>query len=96
MELSEIRAKINIVDDQLLDLFLQRMALAEEVGRYKKEHHLPILNSQREQAVLDRIAARAGAYDRYACELFSTLFALSRDRQEEILSATETQDAENT
>ena len=36
MELSDIRAKIDAVDDQLLELFLQRMALAEEVGRYKK------------------------------------------------------------
>ena len=32
MELSEIRAKIDAVDDQLLDLFLERMALAEEVA----------------------------------------------------------------
>ena len=44
MELSEIREKIDAVDDQLLDLFLQRMDLSEEVAAYKNEHHLPILN----------------------------------------------------
>ena len=32
MELSEIRAKIDAVDDQLLSLFLERMALSEEVA----------------------------------------------------------------
>ena len=32
MELSEIRAKIDAVDDQLLDLFLERMELSEAVA----------------------------------------------------------------
>lgn len=86
MELSDIRAKIDAVDDQLLELFLQRMALAEEVGRYKKEHGLPILNSQREQAVLDKVSAQAGEHASYACRLFSTLFELARDRQAEMLA----------
>ena len=44
MELSEIREKIDAVDDQLLDLFLQRMDLSDEVAAYKNAHHLPILN----------------------------------------------------
>ena len=51
MELSEIREKIDAVDDQLLDLFLQRMDLSEEVAAYKNEHHLPILNKERERAI---------------------------------------------
>ena len=55
MELSEIREKIDAVDDQLLDLFLQRMDLSEEVAAYKNEHHLPILNKERERAVLARL-----------------------------------------
>ena len=33
MELSEIRARIDSVDDQLLALFLERMDLAEEVAK---------------------------------------------------------------
>ena len=46
MELSEIRTRIDAVDDQLLKLFLERMELAEEVAAYKNEHHLPILNNR--------------------------------------------------
>jgi len=86
MELSEIRAKIDVVDDQLLDLFLQRMALAEEVGRYKDEHHLPILNKTREREVLAKVTERSGEQERYAYHLFSTLFELARSRQAEMLS----------
>ena len=55
MELSEIRTKIDAVDDQLLQLFLERMDLAEEVAAYKNEHHLPILNKQREDRKSTRL-----------------------------------------
>jgi chorismate mutase/prephenate dehydratase len=87
MELHEIRTKIDAVDDQLLTLFLERMALADEVAAYKNEHHLPILNKQREREVLAKVTARAGEQERYAYHLFSTLFELARSRQAELISA---------
>ena len=87
MELSEIRAKIDTVDDQLLQLFLERMALAEEVAAYKNEHKLPIVNKQREREVLAKVTERSGDKERYAYHLFSTLFELARSRQAELISA---------
>ena len=87
MELSDIRAKIDAVDEQLLRLFLERMDLAEEVAAYKNEHHLPILNKERERAVLARVTESAGSRERYAYHLFSTLFELARSRQAELIDA---------
>ena len=87
MELSEIRTRIDAVDDQLLELFLQRMALSEEVARYKNEHSLPILNRTREREILAKVTERAGEKERYAYHLYSTLFELARSRQAELLSA---------
>ena len=87
MELSEIRLKIDAVDDQLLNLFLQRMDLAEEVAAYKNEHRLPILNKERERAVLAKVTENAGNRERYAYHLFSTLFELARSRQAELIDA---------
>lgn len=87
MELSEIREKIDAVDDQLLDLFLQRMDLSEEVAAYKNEHHLPILNKERERAILAKVTERSGEKERYAYHLFSTLFELARSRQAELIDA---------
>ena len=85
MELSEIRTRIDAVDDQLLKLFLERMELAEEVAVYKNEHHLPILNKQREREILAKVTARAGDKERYAYHLYSTLFELARSRQAELV-----------
>lgn len=87
MELSEIRTKIDTVDDQLLELFLQRMALSEEVAAYKNEHHLPILNKQREREILAKVTEKSGEKERYAYHLFSTLFELARSRQAELIDA---------
>ena len=86
MELSEIRVKIDAVDDQLLSLFLERMALSEEVASYKNQHHLPILNKQREREILAKVTERAGDKERYAYHLYSTLFELARSRQAELIS----------
>ena len=87
MELSEIRAKIDAVDDRLLDLFLERMELSEAVAAYKNEHKLPILNKTREREILAKVTERAGDKERYAYHLYSTLFELARSRQAELISA---------
>lgn len=87
MELSEIREKINAVDDQLLDLFLQRMDLSEEVAAYKNEHHQPILNKQREREILAKVSEKSGERERFSYHLFSTIFELSRSRQAELITA---------
>jgi chorismate mutase/prephenate dehydratase len=86
MELSEIRTQIDVLDDQLLKLFLDRMALSEKVADYKREHHQPILNRTREREILAKVMEQAGPYERYAYHLFSTIFELSRSRQAELLS----------
>ncbi|MCI2058796.1 MAG: chorismate mutase [Oscillibacter sp.] len=85
MELDEARREINSVDDQILQLFLRRMDLSEEVAAYKEEHGLPVVNKTREREILARVTEQAGARERYAYHLFSTLFELSRSRQAELL-----------
>ena len=88
MELSDIRVKIDAIDDQLLKLFLERMALADEVAAYKNANKQPILNKERERAVLAKVTEKAGeTWERYAYHLYSTLFELSRSRQAELISA---------
>ena len=88
MELSEIRVKIDSIDNDLMKLFLERMELSDEVAAYKNAHGQPILNKERERAVLAKVAEQAGpTWERYAYHLYSTLFELSRSRQAELISA---------
>ena len=82
MDLQDLRAKIDIVDDQIIRLFGQRMEIAAKIADYKKEHNLPILVPGREQEKLRDVANKAGPeLAEYTCRLFSSLFELSRDYQ---------------
>lgn len=87
MELSEIRKEIDVIDDRMLELFLQRMSLVEEIADYKNERNMPIINRGREREILSKVAKQAGNRERYAYHLFTTLFQLAKARQAELLSA---------
>lgn len=42
MDLKELRAQIDDIDDELVKLFCKRMDIAAQVADYKKENGLPI------------------------------------------------------
>lgn len=58
--LEAARAIINEVDAQMAELFVKRMKAAEMVFEYKKEHGLPVLDSKREAAVIEKNSAFVG------------------------------------
>ena len=57
--LNELRAQIDKLDDQLLELLARRMRVSRDIGQYKKEHDMPILQAQRYEELLARRAAQA-------------------------------------
>jgi chorismate mutase len=52
--LSLLRERIDQVDDELLTLLKRRMNIADEVGNYKKENNLTILQTARWNEILER------------------------------------------
>ena len=87
MSLDNFREQIDKIDDELLRLFSERMSVSRQVALYKKEHGLPVLNADRERAVLD--AARSKTDDElqsYALKLYTTILGLSREYQEELIN----------
>ena len=60
MKLDELRNQIDAIDQQLVPLFTQRMALSAQVADYKKEHNLPIYVPAREREILSKVAEAAG------------------------------------
>ncbi len=82
MNLDAIRERLDRIDDQMTDLFAQRMRLVTDVAAYKKEHGLPILDTGRERKILNRVSLRAGEdMEHYAKLLYQTLFSVSRAYQ---------------
>lgn len=63
--LTDIRRDIRHVDDQILNLVAQRMALAREVGAAKLEQALPIKDFRVEKDVIERARTRAAQLGLY-------------------------------
>ncbi len=60
--LTALRKQIDLIDDELLSILNKRMRISREIGQYKKEHNLPILQTSRYNEILtNRIAAAAQA-----------------------------------
>lgn len=57
--LTELRAQIDKLDSELLELLARRMRISREIGQYKKEHDIPILQTQRYDHILARRAEDA-------------------------------------
>ena len=86
MELTEARKKIDEIDRALISLFRERMDVAAEIARYKKENGLPVLDRTREEQKLDDISAQLPeSLAGYGRELYETIFSLSRAYQESVL-----------
>ena len=84
-DLSEIRKDIDAIDSELIELFRRRMDCAKEVGYYKKERGIPVLNRQRENEILDNVQERGGEYGAAARLLFANIMELSRALQHNIV-----------
>jgi len=55
--LTELRKQIDEMDDQLVEVLAKRMRISREIGTYKKEHDMQILQTQRYSEILeDRIS----------------------------------------
>jgi len=82
MDLNDIRAQIDAVDDELVQLFVKRMNLSAQVADYKKTNNMPIYIPAREREILQDVAAKAGPeMANYTRVLYSMLFELSRSYQ---------------
>lgn len=82
-EIEEYRKKIDEIDQQLTQLFEQRMETVKKVGQYKKAKHLPIYNENREAEVISKNQAYLvdSAYQQGLALFFQQLMAISKRLQ---------------
>lgn len=86
-DLKVLRAEIDVIDRQLVALFEQRMAVTEQVGRYKLAHGIPVLDRGREEQVLaGKVALLENkALSEDVTDLFEAIMAISRRQQQKLL-----------
>ena len=84
-DLAALREKVERLDTELVSLLARRVALARDVGAYKRDSGLAALDAKREAAVLRRIgtlARDAGLPQEPVRQLFWTIIGICRHAQE--------------
>src|SRR3984893_5315990 len=56
--LEKLREQINHIDDELIQLLGQRMKIADQIGTYKKDNNITILQTNRWNAILEKAFAK--------------------------------------
>lgn len=81
-ELKDLREKIDAIDQQMVDLFKQRMEVSKEVAAYKQANGLPTLDVGRERALLGKVGEQAGEeLADYTQSVYRTILAAGRSYQ---------------
>lgn len=82
MDLKDYREKIDGIDRNIVELFVERMKTSAEIAEYKKENGLPVFDEQREKELLAGIGESGGEY----CEkLYEKILELSKEYQEALI-----------
>ena len=85
-KLDMAREIINSCDKEMIELFKKRMYAASLVAEYKKENDLPILDSKREETIINKNVELLDnkELETYYLEFFKTLLKVSKDYQKKL------------
>lgn len=82
--LESLRERIDMIDNELLSLLSKRMQVSEEIGLFKKEHNVAVLQVDRWNKILnDRInkGMASGLDKHFVTEIFEAIHQESINRQ---------------
>ena len=87
--LENLRAQINVVDDQLIDLLGKRMKVADQIGALKKEQNVAVLQSRRWNEILGNMVLEGeqkGLSEEFVLRMFKAIHQESINHQEKIIN----------
>lgn len=85
--IEELRKDIEKIDREMIDLFEKRMRVSAKIAAYKKENNIPVLDKEREKALIDKNVANLSdkEFAEYYIEFFAGMLDVSKKYQHDIL-----------
>lgn len=87
--LNELRRQIDECDNDLIEILSKRMRICREIGTFKKEHNMTILQTHRYNEILDKRGAQGalcGMDADFICHVFEAIHEESVRQQMEIIN----------
>ena len=85
----QLRKQIDEIDNQLMELLSKRMRVCREIGYYKKEHNMTVLQTSRYNEILDKRGAQGtlcGMSSDFVAKVFEGIHEESVRQQMEIIN----------
>jgi chorismate mutase len=89
-KMSKLRANIDVLDANLLELLGKRMKVADEIGQVKKEANVAVLQNSRWLEIQEKMiaeGAKKGLSDEFVVKLIKAIHQESITHQEKIINA---------
>jgi chorismate mutase len=87
--ITQLRKQIDELDNDLMQLLAKRMRVCREIGQYKKEHNMTVLQAQRYNEILDKRGAQGalcGMDSDFVKTIFEAIHEESVRQQMEIIN----------
>ena len=87
--IDELRARIDVLDNDLLELLASRMRVSDEIGKYKKQNNITILQPGRWDTILGKVFEKGnqkGLDNEFLEKIFKAIHQASIDRQTKIMN----------
>ena len=80
--INELRGKIDNIDNQIIELLDERFDVAKAIGDEKKKNNIQVLDSKREQVILDKVDSKASKeHAEYIKQIYVKIMEQSREYQ---------------
>jgi len=87
-KLDRLRKEIDMIDEEIMGILASRMKIAQEIGMYKKENNMTILQSERWKEVLSKFVERGtqnGLSEEFITKVIKSIHDESIEQQEKIM-----------
>ncbi len=87
--LNNLRAQINVADNQLIDVMGKRMKVADQIGALKKEKNVAVLQNKRWNEVLGNMileGEKVGLSEEFVLKMFKAIHQESINHQEKVIN----------
>lgn len=87
--IDQLRAKIDIIDENILYALGSRMKISRQIGEYKKSNNVAILQTSRWDAVLAKVVAKGKEYglsEEFVKNVFDAIHEASVEIQNQVIS----------
>lgn len=87
--ITELRARIDHYDEQLLELLESRMNTAETIGKYKRDNDITILQTSRWEQIIENAVEKGrekGLSEEFICRVFEAMHQESINHQNRVMN----------